>query len=238
MGGRYLFLFDRGSAGLIRWDTQTDTGRVVPWPYQAPVPSGGRFEPRDRMVWCHVWDYSGGLYTPIGIARYDPAADKFIGWFPFPAAGADLPEYTDPATAFFVPETLKGKLYPFDFKAGHWCRPLAVPQFGERFAFIGLSTPFRGRYYFSLSTYNGGPNGCDGKPYHFCNSLLEFDPASRKFAFPTLASKDAYYQISYTYAAGDHFFATGSNIREPDGTLNQARAGECVFWQTRPARSP
>ena len=43
---------------------------------------------------------------------------------------------------------------------------------------------------------------------------------------------NAYHQVSYTLSAGDAFFATGSNIREADGTLNQARAGECVFWQT------
>jgi hypothetical protein len=232
--GRHLFLFDRGAAGLIRWDTQTNSGRAVPWPYAAPVPSLGRHEPRDKMVWCYVWDFTGGLYKPVGIARYDPAADKFTGWFPFPPADADLPEYTDPATTFFLPHTLKGKLYPFDFKADRWCRPLAVPRFGELFGFIGLTTPFRGRYYFSLSTYTGGPLGCDGKPYHFCNALLEFDPAERRFAFPTLNAKDAYYQVSYTYSHGDQFFATGSNIREPSGGLDLARAGECVFWQSRP----
>jgi hypothetical protein len=236
--GRHLFLFDRGGGGLIRWDTQTDTGRAVPWPYPVGVPALGRYEPRDRAVWCHVWDFTGGQYKPIGIARYDPAADRFTGWYPFPAEGADLPEYTDPDTTFFLPHTLKGKLYPFDFKAQRWCRPLAVPRYGELFSFIGLFTPFRGRYYFSISTYNGGPLGCDGKPYHFCNALLEFDPKTRQFAFPTLEAKDAYYQISYTLSAGGEFYATGSNIREPDGRLNQARAGECVFWQTAPPPSP
>jgi hypothetical protein len=233
-----LYLFDRGGVGLIRWDTQADTGRAVPWPYAAPIPALGRYEPRDKAVWCHVWDFTGGKYKPIGIARYDPAADHFTGWFPFPPPGADLPEYTDPDATFFLPHTLKGILYAFDFKAGRWCRPLTVPKFGEQFGFIGLSTPFRGRYYFSLSTYNGGDLGCDGKPYHFCNAMLEFDPKTRQFAFPTLDAKDAYYQVAYSLSAGGEFYATGSNIREPDGRLNQARAGECVFWQTRPPRSP
>jgi hypothetical protein len=235
---RHLFLFDRGGAGLIRWDTQTDTGSVVNWPYPGPVPSVGRYEPRDRAVWCQLWDYTGGQYKPVAIARYDPASDRFTGRYPFPAEGADPPDYTDADATFFLPHTLKGKLYPFDFKALRWCRPLTVPRFGERFAFIGLSTQFRGRYYFSLSTYNGGELGCDGKPYHFCNGLLEFDPATRQFAFPTLEAKDAYYQVAYTLSAGGQFFATGANIREPDGRLNQARAGEVVFWQTRPPPSP
>jgi hypothetical protein len=33
-------------------------------------------------------------------------------------------------------------------------------------------------------------------------------------------------------SARGEFFATGTNIREPDGTLNSERAGEVVFWQT------
>lgn len=233
-----LYLFDRGGAGLVRWDTKTDTGRVVPWPYAVPIPSAGRYEPRDRAVWCYVWDYGGGKYKPIGVARYDPTADKFTGYYHFPAADADLSEYTDPDATFFLPDTLKGKLYPFDFKAGRWCKPLAVPRFGERFGFIGLAASYRGKTYFSLSTYNGTETGVDGKPYHFCNGLLEFDPKTRGFAFPTLEVKDAYYQVAYTLAAGGEFFATGSNIREADGRLDQTRAGEVVFWQTRTPTRP
>ena len=107
-----------------------------------------------------------------------------------------------------------------------------MPRYGERFGFIGLSTPFNGRYYFSLSTYNGTDTGCDGKPYHFLNSVLEFDPAAQSFDFLTLESENAYYQIAYSLSAGGEFFATGTNIREPGGALNRDRAGEVVFWQT------
>lgn len=44
--------------------------------------------------------------------------------------------------------------------------------------------------------------------------------------------KDAYHQVAYTLSAGGEFFATGTNIREPDGKLNRDRTGEVVFWQT------
>src|SRR5262249_17821355 len=69
--GRHLFLFDRGGAGVIKWDSQTDTGKVIPWPYKTPFPGGGRYEPRDKALWCHVWDFTGGKYKPPGIARMD-----------------------------------------------------------------------------------------------------------------------------------------------------------------------
>ena len=231
-----IYLFDRGGAGLIRWDTKTDTGRVVPWPYAAPVPSFGRYEPRDKAVWCYVWDYTGGQYKPIGLSRYDPVADKFTGWHPFPPADAKLPDYTDAESTFFLPLTLQGKLMPFDFKAGRWCKPLTVPRFGERFGFMGLMVRHGDKCYFSISTYNGTEIGCDGKPYHFCNGLLEFDPKTRQFAFPTLEAKDAYYQVAYTLSAGGEFYATGANIRQPDGQLVQTLPGDVVFWQTRPPR--
>ena len=39
-------------------------------------------------------------------------------------------------------------------------------------------------------------------------------------------------------AARGGFFATGSNIREKDGSLNRDRKGEVVFWQTlKPKRT-
>ena len=77
---------------------------------------------------------------------------------------------------------------------------------------MGGPTSHRGRFYFSLSTYNGTDTGCDGKPFHFCNSILEFDPHSRQFDFLTLEAKDAYHQIAYTMSAG------GGNFLPPAPT--------------------
>jgi hypothetical protein len=242
--GRFVYLFDRGSSGIIRWDTETDSGMVVPYPYDGVLPSAGHHELRDNAIWCKLWDYSTGQYVPQGIARLDVATDKFTGIWKFPRVEEveQLAPMTHPEHTFYLPWSLKGKLVPFDFEEKRWCKPIDVPRFGELFGFIGLSTPFRGKHYFSISTYDGDDLGVDGKPYHFCNALLQFDPQKQTFEFHTPGPSEsetgtqAYYQISYTMAAGDEFFATGSNIREADGTLNQARAGECVFWQTMAVR--
>ena len=56
----FIYLFDRGSTGVIRWDTHSDTGEVIPWPYNVAVPSGGRIESRDRALWCNVW-----IFQPV-----------------------------------------------------------------------------------------------------------------------------------------------------------------------------
>lgn len=232
-GERYLYLFDR-NGGVIRWDTRTDTGETIPYPYRGPLPAAGSHEPRDAAIWCRIFDLRGGQYVPLGMARLDVATNRFTHWQAHPTDGADLKPYTDPERTFFVPVTLAGKLLPYDFKERRWCKPLDVPGFNSRFAFLGGPCRHRDRYYFSLSTYNGTPTGCDGKPYHFCNAVLEFDPQRRTFAFPTLETPDTYYQFAYLLSAHGHLYVTGTNIREADGRLNRDRAGEVVFWQTRP----
>jgi len=229
--GRHIFLFDRGGAGVIKWDTQTDSGKAIPWPYKAPFPGGGSYEATDNAIWCKVWQ-AGGQYGPLGIARLDLEKNEFTGFHPFPTDDDGLKPFTDPAKTLFLPYTLKGKVVPFDFKEKRWCKFLDVPQYGKLFGFMGGPVSHKGRYYFSLSTYNGTDVGCDGKPYHFCNAMLEFDPQTRRFEFPTLMAKDAYHQIAYMLSAKGEFFATGSNILEKDGKFNRDRAGEVVFWQT------
>jgi len=231
--GRHLYLFDRGTTGVIKWDTATDTAKVIAYPYKTHMPSWGRFVAKDKAIWCAVWDFTGGQYIPLGIARLDVKRDAFTGWFPFPKEDADNKPFTDAEATLFYPHTLKGKLVPFDLKEQRWCKPIAVPEYGKRFGFIGGGTIHAGRWYFSISTYNGSATGCDGKPYHFCNGLLEFDPQTGKFAFPTLEVKDAYYQVSYHLSAGGHFFATGNDIREKDGSLNNGKMGDAIFWQSR-----
>jgi hypothetical protein len=232
--GRHIYLFDRGTAGVIKWDTQTDTGKVIPWPYKTALPSGGRYEARDGALWCFVWDVAGATpkYEPIGIARLDAKSDQFTGWYDFPKVDTGLQEYENADDVLFLPYTLKGKLVPFDLKQKRWCKFLDVPRFGERFGFMGMYQAYKGKLYFSISTYDGDDVGCDGKPYHFCNGMLEFDPQARTFAFPTLEVGGAYYQVAYNLSAGGHFFATGANIRQPDGSLQQAVPGDVVFWQT------
>ena len=68
----------------IKWDTMTDTGKALPWPYKAPFPASGQFEAADDALWCRVWDFGGGKYVPLGLARLDAGKDEFTGYYPFP----------------------------------------------------------------------------------------------------------------------------------------------------------
>src|SRR5262245_54495128 len=67
----FLYLFDRGSAGVIRWNTNSDTGEAIPFPYDGPPPSGGRYEARNGAIFCQSFDLTDGLYRPVGMSRLD-----------------------------------------------------------------------------------------------------------------------------------------------------------------------
>ena len=232
VGGRYLYLVDRGSAGMIKWDTRTDTGMVIPYPYEGRLPTSARYEPRDGTLWCSVWDMAGGLYLPVGIAQLDPKTDEFKGFYPWPTDDAGLKPYENAGDTYFLPYTLKGKLVPFDLKTKRWCKFVDIPGYGKRFGFVGGGMPHKDKVFFPISTYDGDDLGVDGKPYHFCNGFLAFDPAARSFEFPTLDVPGAFHQVAYLLSAGGEFFATGVDILQPDGTLKQTEAGQAVFWQT------
>lgn len=235
--GRHLYFFDRGAVGLIKWDSQTDTGKTIVYPYHTPLPSFGRYEPRDKAIWCGIWDYTDGKYVPVAIARFDLKTDSFTGIYKFPKDDADLKPYDHPETTLFFPWTLRGKLMPFDFRTKRWGKFLDVPGFGARFGFVGLSTSYQDKLYFSLSTYDGLEDlGVDGKPYHFINSILVFDPKKGKFDFLTLDVPGAYYQIAYSLNARGQFYATGSNILTKEGTLFRENRGDIIVWQTQPLK--
>lgn len=235
--GRHLYFFDRGGVGLIKWDSQTDTGKSIPYPYRASLPSFGRYEARDKAIWCGIWDYTGGQYQPIAIARFNVQSDSFTGLYPFPKNDGDLKPYSNPDTTIFYAWTLKGKIVPFDFKTKRWCKFMDVPEFDKRYGFIGISTLHKGKFYFSLSTYNGGDNlGIDGNQYHFANSILVLDPKTKHFDFLTLNVPGKYYQIAYTLSANGEFYATGSNVLTPEGTIVRENKGDIIVWQTQPLR--
>ena len=228
---RYLYLFDRQSSGVIKWDTRGDTYLVVPYPFKTVFPSSGRYDARDNAIWCPVINLTDDLYAPIGIARLDLASDRFTNYYPFPKDDVELKPYTDADTTSFWAHNLGGKLMPFDFKARRFCKFLDVPRFGKDFGFIGGPTAHHGRYYYSLSTFSSR-GSCDGKPHHFLNVIMEFDPASKAFQMLKLETKGSYYQVAYLLSARGHFYATAANILEPDGSLNMNRRGETMFWQT------
>lgn len=232
---RYLYLFDRQN-GIIKWDTEDDSCTVIAYPYKTAFPGSGRYEPSEGSIWCYVTNLTNDLYAPIGLARLDVAANRFTDYYPAPKDDGDLLPFDDPATTLFSVYALRGKLIPFDFKARRFCKFIDVPGYGKDFGFIGGGPTHNGRCYFSLSTYNG-TGSCDGKPHHFLNGFIEFDPVAGAFHMLKLDTGGAYYQIAYMLSARGQFFATGVNILESNGTLNINRKGEVLFWQTaKPTR--
>lgn len=230
---QHLYLFDRGGVGLIKWDTKTDTGKAIPYPYKTLMPSFGGYDPRDRGIWAGIWDYTDEKYRPIAITRLDTQTDSFSGIWYVPKNDTDLLPCTTPESTRYYAWTLKGKLMPFDIREKRWCKFIDVPGLDTEYGFIGIGTPFHGHWYFSLSSYSGHDDpGIDGNQYHFLNSILDLDPKTGSLHFLTLNIPGKYYQIAYMLNAGGHFYATGSNIQLPDGKIVRENKGDIIVWQT------
>jgi hypothetical protein len=52
--------------------------------------------------------------------------------------------------------------------------------------------------------------------------------------FLTLNITGKYYQIAYMLSARGTFYATGSNVRLPDGQIVRENKGDIIVWQTQP----
>lgn len=231
---RHMYLFDRGGVGLIKWDTETDTGKPISYPFKTVVPSFGAYDSRDKAIWSGIWDYTDGKYVPIAITRLDVMTDSFTGIWYAPKDDSTLKPCMRPESTRYYAWTLKGKLMPFDMQEKRWCKFLDVPGLGAKFGFIGIGTPYQGHWYFSLSTYAGHDDpGIDGNQYHFLNSILDLDPASGKIDFQTLDIPGKYYQIAYMLAARGNFYATGSNVELPNGKIVRENKGDIIVWQTQ-----
>ena len=231
---RHLYLIDRGSVGFIKWDTQTDTGKAIPYPYKTIPPSFGAYDSRDDGIWSGVWGYTEGKYIPIAITRLDVKTDTFSGLWYTPKDDTNLKPCANPETTRYYAWTLQGKLMPFDMREKRWCKFLDVPGLGTKYGFIGIGTPFNGHWYFSLSSYAGHDDpGIDGNQYHFLNSILDLDPKSGRLSFLTLTVPGKYYQIAYMLNARGQFYVTGSNILQPDGQIVRENRGDIIVWQTQ-----
>lgn len=232
--GRHMYLFNRSSPAVIKWDTLTDTGTVIPYPYNSPAPYVGRYIPTDGAIWCNSWDFSGGQYRPVGIARLNLATDQFDEFHLFPSDGTSLAPYIDPdpTLTLFYQRSFDGKLMPFDVPNRRFCRYIDTLGYKQLYSWIGMSSVHDGRWYFVLATLNVQGTGFDCKPYHFLNALLEFDPATGQFAVATLQMPNAYYQTSYILSVDNELYCMCNDILENDGSLNVGRIGQVLYWQS------
>lgn len=240
-----LALFDRGEGKIILLDAPGADPRVVACPFP-PSPSTGSIAMGQMCS-------DGLLYLPIReparLVRFDPATNRFVDAIPFAQPEAGPSGYFEADGVLYIADSAAGRLLPYDLRAGRWQEPIPIPGYGTVFGFVGAATPFRGRGYYSLSTYRfissinpdtgelnlpeGWDKGVDGRPPRFLDRQLVFDPTSGTFDYLTVpAQPDGMPLICYTYADADRLVFTGYNIPFDAQSNPSDQPGDWLVWQS------
>jgi hypothetical protein len=227
----YLYLFDRAVSGLIKWDTRNDTYSLIPYPYQGPLPWTGVYVERENAIYCPIWNGNK-------IARLNLTTSRFDGEYPTPWKDAEPTGLVPLGSQLYVSDHLNGRLLVFNLTSHSWARLIPLADYGKVFGFVGGGIDYRGIAYFSLSTYkNLAGDSIDGKPYHFLDRFLAYDPRAGRFGYLLLPHPPHEYpQTAYLLAGKDgqlYFF--GQDIYDPKtGVLEREFHGKAMAYQTRP----
>jgi hypothetical protein len=227
----FLYLFDRDVAGLIEWDTRNDTHAVIKYPYSGPLPSAGVYVQAADALYCPIWNGNK-------IVKFNLTADRFDGEYPTPWKDAQPTGVVPIGHELFVSDRLNGRLLVFDLSSHSWTRAIPIPDYGKVFGFVGGGIAYRGIGYYSLSTYkNEAGDSIDGKPYHFLDRFLAYDPAKQRFGYlQSVHERNEYPQTAYLLVGQDgelYFF--GQDIYNPQtGLLEREYHGKAMAYQTRP----
>jgi hypothetical protein len=189
---------------------------------------------------------------PSRLIRFDLKKQKFDAIIPTPEPGLEITGVNPIGDHLYCADRFTGRIFPFNFVSRTWGKPLAVPGHRKVFSFMGMGTTFRGQALYCLSTYKGTMKwdfdrnkylsagdeniGIDGKPHHFINKYLVFDPPSGEFGFleaPETPGK-RYPLICYSLVCGDRLIISGYDLGDMRGTLVPMgeKEGELCLFQS------
>jgi hypothetical protein len=243
-GDPRLYLYVRNRGTLVVWDTELEKGKEIPYPESLDLWSGFYVKDDDAL-------YSFTLDAkPCRLIRFDLTRQRFDAIISGPEPGCEITGVNPVGGRVFCADRFTGRLFPFDFVRRKWEKAIPVPGYGTVFGFIGMGTAYRGLALYCLSTYRGKMTwdfdrntylstgdeniGIDGRPHHFINKYLAYDPTAEDFGFleAPARSKSRYPLICYSIVARDRLFITGydlGNISRGMAPMGE-KAGElCMF---------
>ena len=235
--GPFLYLFPKDPPGVIQWDTRTDTGRLFRFPYGAEGPLSGQLTADGKTLWC-------SLSTSQAMARFDVAAGEWTGHWPCPLDKARPSSAGIIGDVYYAPDLDEPRVLRFDTANESWLEEVKTPGYRSYFGILGGGFIYQQQMFCAMSTYKGyyppgGPIGIDGKPHHFLDRWLCYDPRSRRFAHLVCETGDrAYWITCYAVVMGPHLYMTAFNAMQADGSIEQAGRGEAAIFQTHPAGQP
>jgi hypothetical protein len=235
--GPYVYLFPEKPPAIIRWDTRSDTGTLIAYPFPGPEPAFGMLSADETTAWCPIWNGNT-------LARFDLGQARWTGSWRTPVAGGQ-PTYAGMhGRLAFLPELHTSRLLIFDTAAERWVESLPVPGHGRDYGTLGAGLVYRGMMYCAMTTLksyipDGGPLGIDGRPHHFVDRNLCYDSRTRRFGHLVLpGSAREYWLTYYSEVAGQHLYLTAFNARQSDGRILQEGQGDAVIFQTHPPGQP
>ena len=234
--GPYFYLFPQDPPGVIQWDTRSDSGTLFRFPYGARGPWSGYLADDEKTLWCPLWNDNG-------IARFDVEAGKWTGkWTP--RAAAQLSSAGMIGDVCYAPDLSSPRVLRFGTVNESWLEPIGAPGHGTYFGILGGGFSYEQRMFCAMSTYTGyippgGPLGIDGKPHHFLDRWLCYDPSSHQFAHLVCRQAEGEYWITcYAAVLGRHLYITAFDAMQSDGVIRQGSRGEAAIFQTHPPGKP
>lgn len=243
-GDHRLYLYVRNRSKLIVWDTELEKGHEIPYP-------------EDMDLWSGFYvKNDGGLYSftleakPCRLVRFDLKKQKFDSVIPGAEPGLEISGVNPIADKVYCADRFTGRIFPFNIGHRTWGEPVSIPGHRTVFNFIGMGTSFKGKALYCLSTYKGAMKwdfnqnkylstgdenvGIDGKPHHFINKYLVFDPATGESGFLAAPAEKGkrYPLICYSLVCNDRLIITGYDLGDVDHDLAPMgeKEGElCVF---------
>jgi len=243
-GDPRLYLYVRNRNKLVVWDSETETGREIAYPDSLDLWSGFYVKADDAI-------YSFTLEAkPCRLVRFDLKKQKFDAVIPGAEPGLEITGVNPIGDHVYCADRFTGRIFPFDFVKRTWGEPIPVPGHRKIFSFIGMGTTFRGLALYCLSTYKGTMKwdfnknkylstgdeniGIDGRPHHFINKYLVFDPSSEEFGYleaPETKGK-RYPLICYSIVCRDRLIISGydlGNIGTDLAPMGEKEGDLCLF---------
>lgn len=239
-----IYLYVRNRSKLLVWNTENDTGKEIPYPEKMDLWSGF-FIPDDNAIYSFTLDAK-----PSRLIRFDLSKQRFDTPIPTPEPGLEITGVNPIDNTVYCADRFTGRIFPFNFEKRKWEEPIHIPGHKTIFGFIGMGTTFKGLALYCLSTYKGSMKwdfntnkylsegdeniGIDGKPHHFLNKYLVFDPVSRQSGFLEAAETPGktYPLICYSMIYKNKLFITGYDLGDVHNNLAPmgTREGKlCVF---------
>jgi hypothetical protein len=239
-----LYLYVRNRSKLLIWDCESEKGHEIPYPEKMDLWSGF-YIPGDNAIYSFTLDAK-----PCRLVRFDLAKQQFDIPIAAPEPGLEITGVNPIGDSVYCADRFTGRIFPFNYVKRQWGKPINVPGHKTVFGFIGMGTSYNGLALYCISTYKGSMKydfntntylskgdeniGIDGKPHHFLNKYLVFDPQTQECGFLEAVETPGkrYPLICYSMVHQQKLFISGYDLGDVQNNPAPmgSREGElCVF---------